>query len=188
MTYNLITPFEERYSNRSQYYTQEGTGPVHLYGPLSQWQENTYFEKFKLDAALLKEALSPYAGRPDATVAEQVFGSQTRQQKIGLGHATNVLYERALLHKRHLRDIDHRLTDCLDRLSVMKMNFPLDGGRPQEHLEKLTLELEKQRRDEELAFWKDTVEVREDLFEGASTYTAARHRYSVFSQVEGDHD
>ena len=188
MAYNIVTPFEGPYSSRSQYYTQEATEPVHRYGSLSAWQGNTYFEKFKLDAALLKEALFPDAGRPDTTVADQVFGSQARQQKIGLGHTANVLYERALLHKKHLRDIDRRLTDCLDRLSVMKMHFPLDGGRPQQHLEKLILALEKQRREEELTFWNDTAELRDKLFEGASTYTAARHRYSVFSKVEGDHD
>lgn len=188
MAYNIIPRYEEAYSSRSRYYTQEATEPVCLYGPSSEWHECTYFEKFKLDAALLKEALFPDAGRPDATVADQVFGSQARQQKIGLGHTANVLYERALLHKKHLRDIDRRLTDCLDRLSVMKMHFPIDGGRPQQHLEKLILALEKQRREEELTFWNDTAELRDKLFEGASTYTAARHRYSVFSKVEGDHD
>jgi hypothetical protein len=68
----------------------------------------------------------------------------------------NVLHERAALHQKHLRDIDWRLDECKDRLSVLKMQFPLDGGRAQQHLEKLILELERQRHEEEISFWKDT--------------------------------
>ena len=186
MAYNIVTPFEGPYSSRSQYYTQEATEPVHRYGSLSAWQGNTYFEKFKLDAALLKEALFPDAGRPDTTVADQVFGSQARQQKIGLGHTANVLYERALLHKKHLRDIDCHLTECQDRLSVLKMHFLLDGGRPQQHLEKLIIELEKQRHGEEIDFWKDSAEIRQQLFESAATYGAANRRKDMLYGVEAE--
>ena len=186
MAYNNITPFEEPYGSRSRRTDQEGTSPVYLCG-LERGPENNYFEKFKLDAALLKEALSPSAGSRDATLAEQVFGGQARQQKIGLGHLANVLYERAVLHKRHLRDIDHRLTQCLDRLSVVKMHFPVDGGRPQQQLEKFVIELERQRHDEEIAFWKDSADIRQQLFENAATYAAAKHRKDMLYGVEADH-
>ncbi len=188
MAYETIPPLEGRYSNIDRYDRPRSESYVHLYGPLYQPQHNAYFEKFKLDAALLKEALSPDVGRPDATVAEEVFGGQARQQRIGLGHTANVLYERALLHKKQLAEIDQRLMEFKDRLSVMKMLFPSEGGgRTQQHLEKLIITLEKQRREEEQAFWNDSVGVREKLFEGASTYTAARNRYSIFSRVEGEH-
>lgn len=186
MAYNSITPFEEVYGSRSQYTDREGTSPVYLCGP-GRWPGNNYFEKFKLDAALLKEALSPSAGPSDTTLAEQVFGGQARQQKIGLGHLANVLYERAVLHKKHLRDIDHRLTQCLDRLSVLKMHFPLDGGRSQQQLEKLVIELERQRHDEEIAFWKDSADIRQQLFENAATYGAARRRKDMLYDVEAEH-
>ena len=186
MTYDIMTPLEERYSSLSQYSDREGAAPVTLCGPLSQGVQNSHFEKFQLDAALLKEALSADSGPRDATLAERVFGSQARQQRIGLGHLANVLYERALLHKKHLRDIDWRLTDCLDRLSVLKMHFPLDGGRPQQHLEKLIIALEKQRHDEEISFWKDSTEVRQQLFDSAATYGAARRRKDMLYGVEAD--
>lgn len=184
MTYNHITPLEELYRTHSRYGDQEGTVPAYPCGPLLQWPQNGYFEKFQRDAALLKEALSPSAVPREATLAEQVFGSQARQQKIGLGHLANVLYERAVLHRKHLRDIDWRLTECQDRLSVLKMHFPLDGGRPQQHLEKLILELEKQRHDEEIGFWKDSAEIRQQLFENAAIYGAAKHRQDMLYGVE----
>ncbi|MDI6450492.1 hypothetical protein [Anaerobaca lacustris] len=187
MTYHNVTPLEEPYCNRSPYSEQRRPASIPLDGQLNQRVQNTYFEEFKLDVALLKEALSPSAGPPDTTLAEQVFGGQARQQKIGLGHLANVLYERAVLHKKHLRDIDHRLTQCLDRLSVLKMHFPLDGGRPQQQLEKLIIELERQRHEEEIAFWKDSADIRQQLFENATTYGAARRRKDMLYDVEAEH-
>jgi hypothetical protein len=184
MTYNPITPLEERYRIPSHYGEREEAEPTYRYGPMLPWASESYFEKFQRDAALLKEALSPSAVPREATLAEQVFGSQARQQKIGLGHLANVLYERALLHQRHLRDIDWRLVDCQDRLSVLKMHFPLDGGRPQQHLEKLIIELEKERHDEEIGFWKDSAEIRQQLFENAATYGAAKRRQDMLYGVE----
>jgi hypothetical protein len=184
MTYNHITPLEERYRTPSRYGEREEAEPADSYGSVRQWPAENYFEKFKLDAALLREALSPATVPRDGTLAEQVFGSQARQQRIGLGHLANVLYERAGLHQRHLRDIDWRLTDCQDRLSVLKMHFPMDGGRPQQHLEKLIIELEKERHDEETSFWKDSAEIRQQLFENAATYGAAKRRQDMLYGVE----
>jgi hypothetical protein len=184
MTYHHLTLLEGQYSHRSQYDEPQRAVPAYPCGPLLPWPPNGYFEQFQRDAALLKEVLSPYAGPRDATLAEQVFGSQARQQRIGLGHLANVLYERALLHQKHLRDIDWRLVDCQDRLSVLKMHFPLDGGRPQQHLEKLILELEKQRHDEEIGFWKDSAEIRQQLFENAALYGAAQRRQDMLYGVE----
>jgi hypothetical protein len=66
------------------------------------------------------------------------------------------------------------------------MHFPLDGGRPQQHLEKLILELEKQRHDEETSFWKDSAEIRQQLFENAAIYGAAKRRQDMLCGVEGN--
>lgn len=185
MNYKIIYPLEERNYNYSRYCARQAVAPMDPYGTSSHWPQNKYFEKFKLDAALLKEALSAYAGPPEATLAERVFGSQARQRKIELRHLANILYERALLHKKRLRDINHRLTDFLDRLSVFKMHFPLDGGRTQQQLEKLIVELERQRHEEETSFWKDSVEIRHQLFDSAATYGSAQHRKDMLYGVEG---
>ncbi len=182
----MFAPVEGNYCNHSWCTERRGAESITLYGPLSQMPQNIYFDKFKLDAALLKEALSFDHCPPDATLAERVFGSQARHEKIGLGHLGNVLYERALLHKKRLRDIDWRLTDCLDRLSVVKMNFPLGGGKPEQHLEKLIIDLEKQRHDEDIRFWKDSVEIRQQLFEGAATYGAATRRKNMLYGLEAE--
>jgi hypothetical protein len=70
---------------------------------------------------------------------------------------------------------------------VVINNFP-DKAKRQSTLETQLLQLESQRRDEELAFWKDTVDLRAGLFDGAGRYRDARHRYSVFADVEAHYD
>jgi plasmid replication initiation protein len=157
------------------------------YDSLLQWPRNGYFDTLKPDAVLLQEALASYSGPQAATVAEQVFGNQARQQRISLKHLANILYERALLHKGHVKDIDRRLMDFQERLSIVKMHFPVDGGKTQQNLEKIIIDLEKQRHDEELGFWKDSTEVRQQLFENAATYSATQHRRQILCGVEGEY-
>ncbi len=184
MNYKIITALGEPHFNDSRYGADERTAPIYPCSPSSQWARSTDSEKSTLDDALLKEALSTYTGPQEATLAERVFGSQARQQRIGLRHLADVLYERALLHNKRLRDIDHRLTDFLDRLSVLKMHFPLGEGRSQQQLEKLIIELERQRDDEEVSFWKDSAEIRQQLLEGAAAYGAATRRKGMLYGVE----
>ena len=185
MVYNAIAQVRESYFYRSPY---SGSELQHQpYDSLLQWPRNGYFDRFRPDAMLLQEALSTYCGPQASTVAEQVFGNQARQQRISLRHFANTLYERALLHKSHVKDIDRRLMEFQEKLSIIKMHFPLDGGRTQQTLEKIILDLEKQRHDEELGFWKDSTEIRQQLFEDAATYSATRHRKDLLCGVEDGH-
>jgi hypothetical protein len=181
MAYNTTAQVKELYFPNSRYFERQES-PYHP--PLLQWPATGYFDRLRPDFALLKEALLPYATTITSTVAEQVFGNQARQQRIGLKHLANILYERAFLHRSHLKDIDRRLMDFQERLSIVKMHFPVDGGRSQQNLEKLIIDLEKQRHDEEINFWKDTTEVREKLFEQTNTYSATKRRKNMLYVVE----
>ena len=154
------------------------------YQPLLQWPENGYFEKFKLDAKLLQKALSPLEKSTNYSIADQVFGNQKESEYLGLKHLANLFYERCKLHKQHIKEIDSTNIKVQEKLFGVKINNSPDKGKRLSSLEGLLFQLESQRRDEELAFWKDTVELREKLFEGAATYKDANHRYSVFSDVE----
>jgi len=183
MTYNNIARLQELYFQNSRY---SGSKLENLfYDSLLQWPRNGYFERLKPDAALLKEALTSYTTPAPSTVAEQVFGNQARQEKIGLKHLANILYERAVLHRNHLKDIDRRLMESQEKLSIIKMHFPVDGGRSQQSLERLVIELEKQRHDEEINFWKDTTEIRQKLFDSAVAYSATKRRKDMLYGVEG---
>jgi hypothetical protein len=172
------------YFQQSQYCSQQ-TKPD--YKPLLQWPEKAYFEKFKPDADLLQKALSPLERSINYSIADQVFGNQKQQEYLGLKHLANLFYERCKLHKQHIKEIDSTHIKVQEKLFGVKINNFPDRARRLSSLEGLLLQLESQRRDEELAFWKDTVELREKLFEGASTYKDAKHRYSVFADVEADY-
>jgi len=183
MVYNTTAELRESYFQESRYSTDKSE--VAPYDSILQWPSNGYFDKFKTDAALLKQILTSYVNPQASTVASQVFGNQAKEQRIDLQHKSNVLYERAFLHSRHLKEIDRRLMNCHEKLSVLKMHFPIDGGRTQQNLERMVLELEKQRRTEELDFWKDTAEIREKLFEDAGAYSTTKRRENMLVGVEG---
>jgi hypothetical protein len=121
-------------------------------------------------------------------MADQVFGHQKEQQYVGLRHLSNLFLERSRLYKQHVRDIDHRHMEIQGKLFGVKINNFPDRAKRLSNLEGQLLQLEAQRRDEELAFWKDTMELRAKLFEHAAAYKDSRHRYSVFSAVEAQYD
>ncbi len=181
------TTYELRnlYFQQSQYSAKEAEP---YYQPLLQWPEKGYFEKFKPDADLLRKALSPLEKSITNSMADQVFGNQKQLEYLSLRHLANLFYERCNLHKQHIQDIDHRHMQIQEKLFGVKINYLPDKARRLSNLESQLLQLESQKRDEELAFWKDTVELRQKLFESAAKYKDAKHRYSVFSDVEAEYD
>ncbi|MHC4333328.1 MAG: hypothetical protein ACYSUV_06190 [Planctomycetota bacterium] len=178
---NRTYELRELYSEQSQYSAREEKPD---YPALLQWPEKGYFEKFKLDADLLQKALSPLEKSTIYTLADQVFGNQKTQEYVGLKHLAHLFYERCRLHKQHIKDIEHSHIKIQEKKFGVEINNIPENARRLSNLETQLLQLEKEKREEELAFWKDTVELREKLFEGAATYRDANHRYSIFSDVE----
>jgi hypothetical protein len=174
------------YFEQNQYIAENKIS--YAYPLLLQWPANGYFEKFKPDADLLQKALSPLEESVACTVADQVFGNQKQLEYISLKHLANLFYERSQLHKQHIRDIDHRHIQIQEKKFGVEINLTPENAKRLSNMENQLLQLEQQRRDEELAFWKDTAELREKLFEGSANYRAAKQRYSVFSDVEAGYD
>jgi hypothetical protein len=169
------------YFQQSQYSAKQAKPD---YPPLLQWPEKGCRDRFKLDSDLLQKALSPIQPQPDC-LANQVFGNQKKQEYISLKHLAHVLYVRSELHRQHVKEIDRRHIEIQEKKFGVEINNFSDRGKRLSNLESQLLQLEQQRRDEELAFWKDSVELRQQLFENATAYRDAKHRYSVFSDVEG---
>ena len=177
---NTTYELRKLYLEQSQYSAEQAKSD---YKPLLQWPGNEYFEgfkqyfdKFKPDSDLLQNALIPDTGYEQKNVSEQIFGNQMKLQYVGIKHTANLFYERCKLHKQHMQEIDRRHLEVQERkFGVEINNFP-DRARRLSNLENQLLQLEGQRRDEELAFWKDTVELREKLFANAGEYRAAKHR------------
>ena len=181
---NKTYELRKLYFEQSQYSEKEAK-PENR--PLLQWPANGYFEKFKLDAELLQKALSPTKKSDNYSIADQVFGNQKQSEYLGLRHLANLFYERCKLHKQHIKEIDSSHINVQEKKFGAEINHTPENSKRLTGLEGQLLQLEQSRRDEEIAFWKDTVELREKLFEGASTYKDANHRYSVFADVEADY-
>ncbi|MFH1613641.1 MAG: hypothetical protein ABIG61_00955 [Planctomycetota bacterium] len=126
--------------------------------------------------------------RESRRIPTAAAANQKESEYLGLKHLANLFYERCKLHKQHIREIDSTHIKVQEDLFGVKINNSPDKGKRLSSLEGLLLQLESQRRDEELKFWADTVELREKLFEGAATYKDAKHRYSVFADVEADYE
>lgn len=136
---------------------------------------------------LLEEMLTP-SPKSYTTMAEQVFGQQALKERLGLNQLTALLKERYELHTKHLADIRHRNMKCQEQLCTARWNWKLDGGRRAMIMERLVLILEDQQRQEELNFWKDTSELRQNILEKSAEYAATRRRASWLRGFEGDKD
>jgi hypothetical protein len=172
------------YFQQSQYFAQQAKPEYPL---LLRWPENEYLNQFKPDAKLLQKALSPLNKSQSHNVADQIFGNQKQLEYLGLKHLANLFYERCRLHNQHIQDIDHRHMEIQEKKFGAEINHTPENSKRLTSLEGQLLQLEQARRDEELAFWKDTVELREKLFENSVDYRAAKHRESIFSDVEADY-
>jgi len=136
------------------------------------------------DTYLLEQMLRAPTGSPDH-LAEQVFKSQKQQESIVFQHLANLLQERHQLYRQHLQDIDHRHGQIQQELFCVRINKASDSAKRLSNLESQLLQLEGNRREEALAFWKDAAELRDKLFERATSYRAARDRYDILTGVEG---
>jgi hypothetical protein len=150
------------------------------------WYRHESVQSMQRDAYTLAEMLAPVYLDEDATLAEQVFGNQARHQRLSLRHIANLLNERVKLHKRHLRDIGHQNMQVQELLSGERLHSDRAYGRRATNLERTLIQLDKEKWDEELGFWKDTVELRDRLFEHAQEYQALRHRTALMDVDAGE--
>ena len=142
-----------------------------------------YFDRLKPDAELLQEALVPIINET-TNISQQIFGNEMKQQHTGIQHLANLFYERCKLHKNHMNDITHRHLEFQGHLYGAVINQNPDRAKRMSSLETQLLQLENAKREEELAFWKDTAELREKIFEAAGSYRAAKQRLNLFSGME----
>jgi len=136
------------------------------------------------DAVTLAELLTPSQISEGESTAELVFGPPAHRLRLQLEHVANLIAERSRLHKRQRDDIDHRHLQIQERLFGARLHGKLDGYRTAIKLEQVLLQLDELRRREELQFWKDTVELRDRVFEQASDYHALQQRRALLGNLD----
>ena len=182
-TYELRKLYFEQSSHSAPKKAADDEKPL-----LIKWPQSSYFNALSRDAQLLQKALKPEADYRARSVSQKIFSSEVKKQRTSLDHISNIFYERCRLHKTHLSEINSRHMDAQEKLFGVKINNFPDKAKRLSNLEGQLAQLEKERRDEEIAFWKDTAELREHLFENAGEYSAARQREKTFADVEADYD
>ena len=130
---------------------------------------------------LLKDLFqdSAFASR----LSERVFGTQLKRTGAVVQNLDQLLNDRSQILDRNLREINQRRNEIANRLSIARR--PNSIRTPQEvaRIEKMLFDLESQRRDEYLNFWKDLARTRGDLLEAAGGYQAAKNRASLFGGI-----
>jgi len=150
----------------------------------AEWAKipHLYHMKEDVELALKKEIYV----EPE-TIAEAVFGRQKDEKSVSLKHLNNLLKERSRLHVKHMNDIRHRWTECQDLLGGARINR-LTSDKRMSNLESRLVQLESEERKTELDFWRDTAELRKDLFEAKKEYSAVSNRELLFDSVEDNYD
>jgi len=173
------------YFSNSQYQVPK---PEYSYASRLLYEPSSYSRKsLETEKYLLEEILLP-SRATYRSLADEVFGQQALKERISLKQFTKLLEERYQIHMKLLADIKHRNMNIQQQLCVARWFSNTDGGKRALNLERLLADLEDKKRQEELNFWKDTVELRQKMLEKASEYAATRRRVSWFERLEGGDD
>ena len=149
----------------------------------AEWAKIPHLYHMKEDVAL---ALRKEIYVEPETIAEAVFGREKDEKSVSLQHLNNLFKERSRLHVKQMNDIKHRWTECQDFLSSARMN-PLASEKRLSNLETRLLQIESDERKAVLDFWRDTAELRKDLFDAKEEYSAVSNRELLFDSVEDNY-
>jgi hypothetical protein len=107
---------------------------------------------------------------------QKVFYQQAYQHKLTLDQVNTLVDQRQELHDKHLREIQHRHLHFQESLSIVQMNKFPDWTKQATNLERVLLGLEENKRNEEIALWKDTLELHGKAIEETRLYKAITGR------------
>lgn len=116
----------------------------------------------------------PHAIKDD--VVSLVFGSQAVSSDVASRHLANIIEERRTLLQRHVCDIKWRLDELLERKPFRRKGLGSYDDYTLTDVEKQILALELQKRELELALWRDTHELRTSLVTGRQEHVATQRR------------
>jgi hypothetical protein len=150
--------------------------------------QNSAWEVLNRYVPLIGTSYRP--GEPDPL--EQLVSHRSAVLKAQVESLVAQLYDRGKIHEQTLKSIETdtlRIDEGLLQLEQMmrtcRINPPPELSKKEQNLEGELLNLERQRRDEYTAFWKDQVLLRKDLVELAGAHVAAKARENILDGVNG---
>ena len=103
--------------------------------------------------------------------------------KISTLQVSYLIKEREGLRDYNIKDIDHRIMYCHETLSRFHMMFGHVGSPKIEGLQKLLFDLEKQRRNEFIISWHDTLKLKLDLMGMLGEYQTLKKQEALLEDV-----
>lgn len=122
-------------------------------------------------------------GHPNDVVSV-VFGNQGMASEITSRQLAHVIEERRALKQRHLNDIQWRLNELLERKPLRRQGLGFYDDASLSEVERQILRLELEKREVELALWRDTHELRSSLVDERRDREATRRRIGYFAAGE----
>ncbi|MCB9852793.1 MAG: hypothetical protein H6819_06835 [Phycisphaerales bacterium] len=118
-------------------------------------------------------------------VASFVFTNQVAANETTSRQLAYVIEERRALQQRHLKDIQFRIDELMERKPLRRPGLGFYDDATLTEVERQILKLELEKRDVELALWRDTHELRSSLVNERRDREATRRRLGYF--VAGDY-
>ncbi len=170
-------------SHKSEAYS---FGPAHspaspsAYSPL-QLSQSPFPDQNSIQTGPYGPAYSDRESKPPS-LADRVFGRQLQQGSFELRLSTATASRRAEIHKAQMAEMDEWRNQVLNQLNFASRPYRLTTPQQIGQLQRLAQQLESDRRREELAYWKDMAEIRQQSLEQAFEYRAARDRYGLLGR------
>lgn len=122
-------------------------------------------------------------GHPNDVVS-LVFGNQAMASEISSRQLAYVIEERRALKQRHLNAIQWRLNELLGRKPLRQQGLGFYDDASLSEVERQIQKLELEKREVELALWRDTHELRSNLVNERRVREATRRRIGYFATGE----
>ena len=155
--------------------------------------EKNYSRNDETKYPLLKEVYNPnglkredeyvnlYIGKNN--LADAIFGQQIKHRRLSMKNLEDILKKRAELHYSHKYEIQVQISKNKNRISMLRRPYAGFPERDSQGLERMLSQLEQESRREDIAFWKDTAEIRKEFLETAMEYLTTKHRADILSSL-----
>jgi len=111
-----------------------------------------------------------------ADLVSFVFGNQDLEHDLASQQLAYVVEERRALTQRHLRDVQWRLDELIERRPLRSRSLGAYDGASLTEVERQIHQLEREKRALELDLWRDTHELRTELVKERQEREATRRR------------
>ena len=119
---------------------------------------------------------------------DEIFKDNLRFQKLSTLQILYLITEREELCQKNIRGIDSQLTDCHENLSRLNIGRgyliqPQLILRKVDGLQRMLSDLEKQRRNEKVTAWRDTLKLKLSLPNMLKGYQSLKRQESLLEDV-----